>query len=183
MTFLSLLRADMVSMEIKSQSVWSMILCLVLRLDFLAVFLFRLSVASRKYGWIGRVFGFVFWRLNAFINACDLRPEAEIGPGFSLPHPMGIVMGPIRAGKNLVIHQNVTVGRSRYDDAESHLGDLACLGDDVVIYAGAVIIGCVKIGDHARIGANAVVLGDVLEGQTAYTPPARRLSAKGGSSS
>jgi len=177
MTFLSLIRADMVGMEIKNQSVLSMIGCLVFRLDFLAVFLFRLSSTCRKYGWIGRVFAFIFWRLNAFINACDLRPEADIGPGFSLPHPMGVVIGPIKAGKNLIVHQNVTMGRTRFDDADTHPGDLACLGDDVVIYAGAVIIGCIKIGNRARIGANAVVLSDVLDGQTAFAVPSRRLSA------
>ena len=173
-----ILRADKQAMGIKNLGFLGTVSSLVFRLDFPAVFLFRLSVSCRNYGWLGRAFSFLFWRLNALFNGCDIRPEADIGPGLSLPHPVGVVIGPIVAGKNFLVHQNVTIGRSQTDDEYSGKESRAIIGDNVVIYAGAVIIGAVKIGNAARVGANAVVVSDVPAGQTAFTPPARCLPSK-----
>lgn len=178
MSFFEVLRADMRAMGIKNIGPIGMLSSLVFRLDFPAVLLFRLSASCRKYGWIGRAFSFIFWRLNALLNACDIRAEAEIGPGLSLPHPMGVVIGPIVAGNNLLVHQNVTIGRSQTDDEYTGQDSRAVMGDDVILYAGAVIVGAVRIGNGARIGANAVVVSDVPDGRTAFTPPARCLPAK-----
>lgn len=174
----TLLNEDLEAMGAPRKGFWGILSALFFRLDFCAVFLFRLSVACRKYGCFGRFLSFLLWRLNAFVNACDLRPQAEIGPGFSLPHPMGVVMGPIVAGKRLTVHQNVTIGRSRSSDEYGGVSTRAVLGDDVMIYAGAVLLGGIKVGNKASIGANAVVLSDVPEGHTAFAMPARCLPPK-----
>lgn len=173
-----ILHADMEKMQIAPKGFFGGLLAFVFRLDYCAVFLFRLSVACRKYGKIGKAISFLCWRFNAFLNACDIRPDAEIGPGLSLPHPMGVVIGPIIAGKGLCVHQNVTIGRSRSDDEYAGAASRAIIGDDVMIYAGAVLLGGIKVGDRANIGANAVVLSDVPDDQTAFTMPARCLPAK-----
>jgi len=178
MSFLSTLRADMDAMGIKGRSVLSMAAAFFLRLDFCAVLLFRAASASHRRGRMGRFFGFVFWRLNVLINGCDIRPEADIGPGLSLPHPMGVVIGPVSTGSRLTVHQNVTMGRARSLDEYAGIKSRPVLGDDVMIYAGAVIVGAVSIGDRATIGANAVVVSDVPEGSTAFAPPARCMPAR-----
>lgn len=178
MELFDLLNADLEAMQASRKGALGILLAFVFRLDFCAVFFFRVSVACRKYGKIGRGFSFVFWRLNAFVNACDLRPQADIGPGFCLPHPMGVVIGPIVAGRNLTVHQNVTMGRARSDDEYGGPSTRAVIGNDVIIYAGAVLVGGVTVGDAARIGANAVVVSDVPAGQTAFTMPARCMPSK-----
>lgn len=176
--FWATLRADMVNMEMTRTGYGAMLAAFFMRLDFPAVFLFRASALLRGKGWLGRAMAFVCWRLNAFMNGCDIRPEAQIAPGLSLPHPVGVVIGPVQIGRNVVIHQSVTMGRSRSGDAYDGPSSRPVVGDDVTIYAGAVIVGGVRIGDKAQIGANAVVVADVPAGATAFTPPARCLPPK-----
>lgn len=178
MDLYTLLLADLEAMQGVQAGLLGLLAALFLRLDFCAVFFFRLSVACRKYGKIGRGFSFFFWRLNAFLNACDIRPQAQIGPGFSLPHPMGVVIGPVTAGRNFMVHQNATIGRAHSRDEYAGPSSRAIIGDSVTIYAGAVVLGGVKVGDGASIGANAVVLSDVPAGETAFAMPARCLPAK-----
>lgn len=168
-------RGDRLSMGMKEKGFLPALAAFFVRLDFPAVLLFRLSVACRGKGWLGRMMAFVFWRLNVLMNGCDIRPDAQIGPGLSLPHPVGVVIGPIVAGKNLVVHQNVTMGRGQSDDDYKGVSSRPVLGDDVIVYAGAVIVGGVTIGNKARIGANAVVVSPVPDGHTAFAMPARCL--------
>lgn len=174
--FFATLSADAASMMIEPRHFGALLLAFFMRLDFLAVFLFRASSWCRKRGWLGRVFAFIFWRLNVFVSSCDIHVDADIAPGLSLPHPMGVVIGPVKIGKNAVIHQNVTMGRAQSTDEIGNGYGRAVIGDDVVVYAGAVLIGAVKVGDKAQIGANAVVVSDVPEGATAFAMPARCLA-------
>lgn len=84
-----------------------------------------------------------------------------------LPHPNGVVIHPrANVGPNCLIFQQVTVGNG--DGA-----DVPKIGGHVDIGAGAKLLGGIIVGDHARIGANAVVLQDVPEGATAVGIPAR----------
>jgi len=77
----------------------------------------------------------------------------------------------VTLGDNVTLYQHVTLGRSRSDQAV-----YPKVGDNVIIYAGAIIAGGVTIGDNAVIGANAVVIRDVPAGATAVGNPARLLS-------
>lgn len=77
------------------------------------------------------------------------------------PHPVGIIIGDaVRIGRNVQIYQNVTIGleESKAAAGEAHY---PTIGDDVVIYAGAVIAGGIVVGDRSVIGANAVITRDV----------------------
>ncbi|MXP27019.1 hypothetical protein GRI39_13370 [Altererythrobacter indicus] len=99
---------------------------------------------------------------------------AKIGTGLTLPHPIGIVIGDgVRIGKNVTIYQNVTLGLKNRDDLI-----YPTVHDDVVIYAGAVIVGPVTVGARSVIAANAVVTVDVPPDSVAAGVPAVILARK-----
>ena len=177
--FFAILREDMRKVEINTTNIFAIFFYLMVRPGFLAVFLHRCAAACYGKGRLGRVASKFFWRLNVFINSCDIEPRAKIGPAIYLPHPMGVVIGPVVIGRNAMISQNVTLGIRR----PSLTGPLdpknyPNVGDNVCIYAGSVVMGGVKIGSGARIGANAVVTKDVPENYTAVGAPARMLPPK-----
>lgn len=105
---------------------------------------------------------------------CYISPTAHFGLGIKFPHPIGIVIGDgVVVGQRCTIFQNVTLGAARRGE-----GALNCypqIGDDANVFAGAVVVGKLMIGDHATIGANAVVTKDVPPGTTAVGIPARIL--------
>ena len=109
------------------------------------------------------VYGFA----TCFIGI-SLPRSAKIGGGLRIDHFGAIVIGPgVVIGKHCTIRQGVTIGNRK------SLDDMPVLGDDVNIGAGAKILGAVRIGNGAKIGANAVVLSDVPEDATAVGVPAR----------
>lgn len=103
----------------------------------------------------------------------SIHPSAQIGTGVFLDHGTGIVIGPFSAvGDDVTIMQNVTIGR-KSDGA----GNAPRIGRGVLLSSEALILGKVTIGDFAKIGAGAVVDGDVPEGCTAVGVP-MRLTAR-----
>jgi serine O-acetyltransferase len=110
------------------------------------------------------------YRFWSVIAGAEIPLETLIGGGLLLPHPNGIVIHPgVVIGPNCMIFQQVTLGF-----AESSPG-VPVLGGHVDIGAGARILGGVRIGDHTRIGPNAVVLHDVPERATVVGIPAKIL--------
>ncbi len=101
------------------------------------------------------------------ICGADIPINTALGGGLIMPHPNGIVIHPnSEIGPNCIIFQQVTIGT-----AGTHA--IPRIGGDVLIGAGAKILGDVSIGDHVRIGANSVVLCDIPSGATALGIPAR----------
>ncbi|WP_315768405.1 MULTISPECIES: serine acetyltransferase [unclassified Bradyrhizobium] len=99
-----------------------------------------------------------FWSV---VTGADIPLTCRIGGGLLIPHPNGIVIHPAaEIGVNCLIFQQVTIG-SREGPS------VPLIGGHVDIGAGAKILGALTIGNHARIGANAVVITDVGPGQTA----------------
>lgn len=156
--------------------------CFCLRAGFNAVVLFRLAAALERRGRVGHVMASVLRRISISHNGCDIDPRATIGPGLKLPHPVGIVIGPATIGAGAMILQNVTIGMSRFDDDEHSISSFPVIGDHVTISSGAAILGPIKIGDSAKIGANAVVLRDVGEGLAMGGVPARPLKVQAAAS-
>ena len=129
-----------------------------------AMIFYRLMQASHERGLTPLTM--VFNKLNSVVGGAVIGRGAEFGPGFVLIHADGVVInGSVKGGRNVKIEHQVTIGAERRQSPE--------IGDDVFIGAGAKIIGPVKIGDGARIGANAVVLHDVPPHTTVVGIPAK----------
>jgi len=110
-----------------------------------------------------------FWSV---VTGADIPLNSNIGGGLLMIHTNGIVIHPRASiGPNCLIFQQVTIGTASGEGVPR-------LGAHVEVSAGARILGDIVIGDHARIGANAVVLCDVPEGATAVGVPARIIAAE-----
>jgi len=146
----------------------------------LAVFLFRASSACAHKGRVGRKLARVLWRLNIFLCGCDIEVNAEIGPGFVLPHPVGVVIGNCKVGKNAAVFQHATLGaiRPRNIEFRNTKEFRPIIGDNVTVYAGASVVGHINVGDNVTIGTNAVVIKDVPANSVAVGVPARVILNK-----
>jgi serine O-acetyltransferase len=114
----------------------------------------------------------ILYRVNAGIGHAVIGRGADFGPGFVILHSFGVVINSqVRGGRNVVIEHGVTIGAEK--------GQSPILGDDVFIGAGAKVIGAVRIGSRAKVGANAVVTKDVPEGATVVGIPARVVRLNG----
>ena len=105
-------------------------------------------------------------RLNTICCNCIIGRGAEFGPGFVLIHATGVVInGQVSGGEHVFIEHQVTIGAERRQSPR--------IGSHVFIGAGAKIIGSITLGDHSRVGANAVVLDDVPAYATVAGIPAK----------
>ena len=109
------------------------------------------------------------YRFWSVVTGAEIDLLAQLGGGLLLPHPNGIVIHPrAKIGVNCLIHQQVTIG------AQGAEG-VPVIEGHVNIYSGAKILGAVRVGAHATIGANSVVFADVPDGATVIGVPARRI--------
>jgi serine O-acetyltransferase len=112
---------------------------------------------------------------SRWLTGIEIHPGAKIGRRVFLDHGLGIVIGETtEIGDDCTIYQGVTLGgTSLYKGVKRH----PTLGKDVVISAGAKVLGGFTVGDGARVGSNAVVLKEIPAGATAVGIPARILHA------
>jgi serine acetyltransferase len=137
---------------------------------------FRLAQwALHHWGVVGRaVIGLPYHLCSSLIVGCELPAAARIGPRLRLYHPHGIVLSPhATLGVDCHLRHGVTVG-NRTDRDGRDLGT-ATLGDGVDLGAGCAIIGDVHVGDHARVGALALVTKSVPAWAVVAGNPARLL--------
>ena len=118
---------------------------------------FRLAHFCLTYlGFAGKVIAAIIAQFIRHWYGCSFASTARIGGGAILPHPLGIVIGAeVSIGPRTWIFQNVTVGGVPEKPGHPRIGS------DARIYAGAVIVGPITVGDGVAIGANAVVNRDV----------------------
>jgi serine O-acetyltransferase len=106
----------------------------------------------------------------------DINPAARIGKGIMLDHATGFVVGETAViGDNCSILQGVTLGGTGKADQDRH----PKIGNEVLIGAHSVVLGNIKVGDCARIGAGSVVVKEVPPGVTVAGVPARIIGAAG----
>ena len=110
----------------------------------------------------------VLYKIVQILTGIEIPCEVPIGPGFVIEHSGGIVVSGFASfGKQCRIRNGVVIGLARVEDPCAPQ-----LGDDVDVGAGAKILGNIRIGNHVRIGANAVVLCDVPDNCIAVGVPA-----------
>ncbi len=113
--------------------------------------------------------------IGRFITGIEIHPGAKIGKYLFIDHGMGVVIGETaEIGDNVSLYQGVTLGGTSLRDEKRH----PTLEDNVVIGAGAKILGPVKIGKNSKIGSNAVVVESVPQDSTAVGIPAKIVAPK-----
>ena len=139
-----------------------------------ALVLHRWAHACWTHGfkWLGRFIS----HMSRWLTGIEIHPGAKIGNGVFFDHGMGIVIGETaEVGDGCTIYHGVTLGgTSLYKGAKRH----PTLGRDVVVGAGAKVLGGFSVGDGAKVGSNAVVTKPLPPGATAVGNPARIIQAE-----
>jgi serine O-acetyltransferase len=121
--------------------------------------------------WLGRMVSHV----ARWLTGIEIHPGAVIGRRFFIDHGMGVVIGETAViGDDCTLYHGVTLGGTSWQKGKRH----PTLRDDVVVGAGAKVLGPIEIGDGARIGSNAVVVRDVPAGSTVVGVPGRLIEGK-----
>ncbi len=135
---------------------------------FRAVFFYRIMNQAQNRPILTKI----LFVLNQMLHSIEISYRAEIGPGFLIPHAQCIVIGASSIiGSNVTIEQGVTIG-ANIDKSEKGRRQ-PTIGDNVLIGAGAKILGPVSIGNNSIIGANAVVVSDIPADSIAVGIPAK----------
>lgn len=129
------------------------------------VYRLRIPVIPYIIMWIGRI-----------LTGIEIHPAAKIGGGFFIDHGFGVVIGETtEVGKNVTLYQGVSLGGTGKETGKRH----PTLGDNVVVGAGAKVLGNITIGNNVYIGANAVVLKPVPDDSTVVGVPGRCVKQDG----
>ncbi len=137
-----------------------------------AVLMHRVNHALWRNGfrWLARFLS----HLTRWFTGVEIHPGAVLGRRLFIDHGMGVVIGETaEIGDDCTLYHGVTLGGTTWEKGKRH----PTLGRDVVIGAGAKVLGPLMIGDSVRIGSNAVVLKDVPAGATVVGIPGRIVSA------
>ena len=111
-----------------------------------------------------------------FLTGIEIHPGAAIGQGFFIDHGMGVVIGETAIiGDNVLLYQGVTLGGTGKESGKRH----PTLGSNVVVGAGAKVLGNIEIGNNVRIGAGSVVLRSVPSNCTVVGVPGRIIYRSG----
>ncbi len=114
--------------------------------------------------------------LGRFLTGIEIHPGARLGRRFVIDHGMGVVIGETaEIGDDVYIYHQVTLGGTSTSQGKRH----PTIGNNVIIGAGAKVLGAINVGEGARIGANAVVVAPVPAGTTVVGIPARPVDRGG----
>jgi serine O-acetyltransferase len=142
---------------------------------FQALMIHRLAHGAWRRGW--RLLGRFLSHGGRFLTGIEIHPGARIGRRVFIDHGMGVVIGETaEVGDDVTLYHGVTLGGTSLHRGKRH----PTLEAGVIVGAGAQVLGPVTVGADARIGANAVVLGNVPRGVTMVGIPAKEALARDG---
>ena len=115
-------------------------------------------------------------QIARFFTGIEIHPGAKIGKGLFIDHGMGVVIGETaEIGDNCTLYQGVTLGGTGKDEGKRH----PTLGDNVMVGAGAKVLGPLTIGSGSKVAAGAVLLNPIPEDSTAVGIPAKVVRREG----
>jgi serine O-acetyltransferase len=121
---------------------------------------------KRKFYLLARILS----QISRWMTAIEIHPGAKIGRKFFIDHGAGIVIGETtEIRNNVLMYQGVVLGGTSLEKKKRH----PTIGNDVIIGAGAILLGPINIGDGGKIGAGSVVVKDVPPEKTVVGVPAR----------
>ncbi len=147
-----------------AKTMWEVVCCYP---GLHAIWLHRLAHSLWKHQllFLGRLVS----HINRWLTGIEIHPGAKIGRRFFVDHGMGVVIGETaEIGNDVLMYQGVVLGGTALQKTKRH----PTIGNNVVIGAGAVVLGPITVGDNARIGAGSVVIRPVPAGATVVGVPA-----------
>lgn len=124
---------------------------------------------QRRLKWLGRLLSY----MGRWFTGIEIHPGATIGRRFFIDHGTGVVVGETaEIGDDVTLYHGVTLGGTTWNKGKRH----PTVENNVVVGAGAKILGPITVGEGARVGSNAVVLKDVPAGATMVGIPARAVN-------
>lgn len=140
--------------------------------SFRSIYFYRLLSHSffKKNEKVSKIFSTIF----GFFTEVELPLTSKIGYGFLMPHPKCIIIhSRCEIGNNVTISQGVTIGGNIWKEKNGRTSPI--IGDNVLLGAGAKVLGPVTVGKNCIIGANAVVITDIPENSVAVGVPAKSI--------
>lgn len=168
------IRSDIESVKRRDPAARSTVEILLTYSGLHAVLMYRVSrwFYQRKLYTVARCIS----QFSRLLTGIEIHPGAKIGKGFFIDHGSGVVIGETtEIGDNCLVYQGVTLGGTGKEKGKRH----PTLGNNVMVGAGARVLGPFKVGDNAKIAANAVVLEAVPPNCTAVGVPARIVRRNG----
>jgi len=130
-------------------------------------------LAHRLYKWHIPLIPRVISYLTRIITGIEIHPAAKIGRRFFIDHGEGVVIGETTViGDDVLLYQQVTLGGTGKEQGKRH----PTLGNNVIVGAGAKVLGNITLGDNVRVGAGSVVIEDVPNDSTVVGVPGRIVS-------
>ena len=132
-------------------------------------------LSHRLWGWRLRWLARLLAQVARWLTGIEIHPGAKIGRRFFIDHGMGVVIGETaEIGDDCTLYHGVTLGGTTWRKEKRH----PTLGNNVVVGAGAKILGPITVGDNARVGSNSVVVKDVPAGATVVGIPGRVIGPR-----
>ena len=154
-----------------ARSFWEVLLCYP---GLHAILFHRLAHYLYKRGFI--LIPRLISQVSRFLTGIEIHPGATIGDGLFIDHGTGVVIGETaEIGSNVTIYQGVTLGGTGKDKGKRH----PTIGNNVVVSAGAKVLGNIRVGDNVKVGAGSVVLRDVPSHTTVIGIPGKIVIRNG----